>query len=271
MVSIKAKEIKERMLHQALPFRIGTTSYIYPDDILPNVHKLKDKVNDIELVLFEAGNDGNIPTPKNLKELKRLSNKWDLTYTLHLPLDIELGSGVVGKRKDSVENVRVLIERLSVLNPHSYILHLNLSKQTEENIKLWQGWISQSLKEIINCQSTVPQNIAIENLSYPFSYIDTLISENGFSICVDIGHLITMGVDPLKHLKKYFSMTRVIHFHGVNGNKDHTSLKYLDAVLIRRIIRFLKDNNYCGVLTLEVFSQTDFEESMDALWENLYS
>jgi len=120
-------------------------------------------------------------------------------------------------------------------------------------------------------QSNLPQNIAIENLSYPFSYIDTLILENNFSICVDIGHLVIMGVDPLKHLKKYFSRTRVIHFHGVNGSNDHTSLKYLDAVLVKRIIRFLKDNDYRRVLTLEVFSQTDFEESMDAIWENLSS
>jgi sugar phosphate isomerase/epimerase len=254
-----------------LPFRIGTTSYVYPDEILPNVHKLKDKVDDIELVLFEADNAGNIPTQKDLKELRRISTKWNLTYTVHLPLDINLGSGMDNKRKDSVEKVEMFIERLSVLNPFAYIVHLNLSKQAEENIKLWQSRVSESLREIRAIQATIPQNIAIENLSYPFSYIDPLILENDFSICVDIGHLVTMGVDPLKHLKKYFSMTRVIHFHGVNGSNDHTSLKYLDMVLIKRVVRFLKDNNYRGVLTIEVFSQTDFEESMDVLWANLYS
>ena len=256
---------------QKLLFRIGTTSYIYPDEILPNVYKLKDKVDDIELVLFETGNAGNIPTQKDLKELKRISTKWNLTYTVHLPLDISLGSGIDDKRKDSVEKVRMLIERLSVLNPFAYIAHLNLSKQAEKNIKLWQSRVSESLREIRAIQATIPQNIAIENLSYPFSYIDTLIIENDFSICVDIGHLVIMGVDPLKHLKKYFSMTHVIHFHGVNGSNDHTSLKYLDMVLIKRVVRFLTDNNYRGVLTIEVFSQTDFEESMDVLWANLYS
>ena len=262
---------EEKMQHKELPFRIGTTSYIYPDDILPNVHKLKGRVDDIELVLFEANNAGNIPTQKGLKELKRISSEWDLTYTVHLPLDINLGSGMDNKRKDSVEKVTVLIEYLSVLEPQAYILHLNLPKQAEKNLGFWQSRVSESLKKIIKLQSTIPQNIAVENLSYPFSYIDTLVLENEFSICIDIGHLIGMGVNPMKLLKRYFCRTRVIHLHGVNGNKDHLSLKYLDGALIKRIIRFLKNNNYCGVLTIEVFSQTDFEESMGVLWENLYS
>ena len=87
-----AEEAEGKIQHQKLPFRIGTTSYIYPEDILPNVHKLKSKVDDIELVLFEANNLGNIPKRKDLEELKRISSKWNLTYTVHLPLDINLGS-----------------------------------------------------------------------------------------------------------------------------------------------------------------------------------
>ena len=256
---------KIKMWYQKLPFRIGATSCIYPDDILPNVRKLKGEIDDIELVLFKTDNAGNIPKRKDLQELKRISSKWNLTYTVHLPLDIDLGTAIGDKRKDSIKKTRMLIECLSVLNPYAYILHLNLSKQDERNIQFWQDRINQALKMIAKFQPALAQNIAIENLSYPFSYIDTLILENGFSTCVDIGHLIIMGVNPLKHLKRYFSATRVIHLHGVNRNKDHTSLKYLDAVLINRIVRFLKDSNYCGVLTLEVFSQADLKESMDVL------
>lgn len=259
--------IKGKML--LLPFRIGTTSYIYADDILPNVHKLEGKVDDIELILFEAGRAGNIPGQKDLEELKRVGSSQDLTYTVHLPLDIDLGSGTSGKRKSAVEQVGELVGRMSVLNPHAYILHMNLSKRSERNIGRWQGRVSRSLEEIAGLRSVVPQNIAIENLSYPFGYIDTLVLRNGFSICVDIGHLIVMGIDPLEHLKRYFGVTRVIHLHGVDGRKDHVSLKHLDAVLMRRIIRFLKDNSYRGVLTLEIFSQTDFYESMGVLWENI--
>ncbi|MFA6357218.1 MAG: cobamide remodeling phosphodiesterase CbiR [Candidatus Omnitrophota bacterium] len=257
------------MKRQEFSFKVGTTSYIYPENILPNVHKLKDLVDDIELVLFESKEAGNIPKAEDLTELKRVSNDWNLTYTVHLPLDINLGSSIRDERKNSVEKVRVFVEHFRRLKPYAYILHLNLPKQIKGNIKLWQCRINRSLEEISELQTVLPHNIVIENLCYPFSYIDTLILGNGFSICVDIGHLILMGVDPLKHLKKYFNATRLIHLHGVNGRRDHLSLKYFDHMLIRRIIRFLIDRDYRGVLTLEVFSQIDFEESMNVLWRNL--
>ena len=49
------------------PFRLGTTSYIIPADILPNVIYLSDQVQDIELILFEV-DDGPIifPPPTSL-------------------------------------------------------------------------------------------------------------------------------------------------------------------------------------------------------------
>lgn len=259
------------MIPKKLSFKIGATSYVYPDDILPNVHKLKDRVNDIELVLFESDNAGNIPTQKDLRELRRISNKRGLTYTVHLPLDINLGSGIDGQRESSVECARALVERLSVINPYAYILHLNSPRDAQKHLKLWQDRVSVSLKKIIKGRKAIAKNIAIENLSYPFRYVEKLITGDAFTVCVDIGHLVAMKVDPLEHCKRYFKMTRVIHLHGVNGRKDHISLKYLDAGLLKRLTRFLKDNSYRGVLTLEVFSQADFEESIDILWENLYS
>ena len=76
-----------------LPFRIGATSYIIPDDILPNARHLAalGEVQDIELVLFEV-DDGlnNIPSPETVAELAALAGaRPDLL--LHLPLDLRLG------------------------------------------------------------------------------------------------------------------------------------------------------------------------------------
>ena len=45
-----------RIKHFDTTFRLGSTSYVYPDDILPNVQRLAQAgdVDDIELVLFEV-------------------------------------------------------------------------------------------------------------------------------------------------------------------------------------------------------------------------
>ena len=74
------------------PFRLGTTSYILPDDILPNARYLAGKVSDIELILFEV-DDGpnNLPSPHVIDELVNIAGEHDLTYTVHLPLDLKLG------------------------------------------------------------------------------------------------------------------------------------------------------------------------------------
>jgi hypothetical protein len=117
-----------------LPFRVGTTSYIYDGDMLSNVHKLEGKVDDIELILHEAGGSSNIPCQKDLEELRRVGNRKDLSYTVHLPLDIDLGSGISAKRKDAVGRTVALVDQLSGIDPHAYILHMNLSKRSEGNI-----------------------------------------------------------------------------------------------------------------------------------------
>jgi hypothetical protein len=73
------------------PFRLGTTSYILPDEILPNALYLAGQVRDIELVLFEV-DDGpnNLPSAEVVAELAALGQAMDLTYTVHLPLDLRL-------------------------------------------------------------------------------------------------------------------------------------------------------------------------------------
>jgi len=40
--------------HGRTPFRVGATSYVLPDHILPNVEYLAPMVDDVELVLFET-------------------------------------------------------------------------------------------------------------------------------------------------------------------------------------------------------------------------
>src|SRR5688500_10667676 len=77
------------------PFRVGSTSYVYPDDLLPNVRKLAEgvDVDDIELILFEV-DDGpnNLPGESVVEEMRQLARLYHLTYTVHLPLDLRLGA-----------------------------------------------------------------------------------------------------------------------------------------------------------------------------------
>ena len=66
------------------PFRIGTTSYIIPADILPNVVYLAGKVDDVELVLFEVEEGGG-----NLPEA--VASHWGRILGVVAPLAKRLG------------------------------------------------------------------------------------------------------------------------------------------------------------------------------------
>src|SRR5436190_19543306 len=107
------------------PFRLGTTSYIIPDDILPNARYLADKVSDIELILFEV-DDGpnNLPSLEVIDELSQIARQHDLTYTVHLPLDLKLGED--GSEQDqSLVKAKHVIDCTRGLDPWAYVLHLD--------------------------------------------------------------------------------------------------------------------------------------------------
>ncbi len=54
--------------------RLGTTSYIYPADIITNVRRLAGKVQDVELVIFELDEGSNgLPDDDTIAELNALS------------------------------------------------------------------------------------------------------------------------------------------------------------------------------------------------------
>src|SRR5215207_11323142 len=130
---------------KTFPFRLGTTSYIIPDDILPNVCYLAGKVRDIELILFEV-DDGpnNLPSPKVIDELSQIARQNDMTYTVHLPLDLKLGDN--GSERDlSLVKAKRVMDCTRGLDPWAYVLHLDgKSVRTSTDVELITRWQSHS-------------------------------------------------------------------------------------------------------------------------------
>jgi hypothetical protein len=106
-------------------FRLGTTSYILPADLVANARFLCDKVDDIELVLFDL-DDGqsNLPSPEAAAGLRRIADACGMTFTVHLPLDLRLGLEG-GADHPSLIKARKVIDCTRVLDPFAYIAHLD--------------------------------------------------------------------------------------------------------------------------------------------------
>ncbi len=253
-----------------LPFRLGATSYIIPDDILPNVRYLAGKVQDIELVLFEV-DDGpnNLPSSTAVAELAALAEAHRLTYTIHLPLDLRLGEGG-DEGHASLVKARKVIECTAPLHPWAYVLHLEgksvLDRPSPVALRSWQAQAVRAL-QIVAGWAGDPRLLAVENLDgYPPDFNRPVLQRFPASHCVDIGHLWKDGIDPVPYLEASLPRTRVIHIHGI-GSRDHQSLALIPPAMVKVVLDLLLHLDYRGVMTLEVFNEEDFQSSLRVLRE----
>ena len=256
---------------------MGCTSYVWPAEILPNVRRLGPLVDDVELVLFEVDGYSNLPDTATVAELNALAGTHDLTYTVHLPLDLTLA------RPHSLEMAEKVIACTRDLEPWAYVLHLDgrqpvacRAESVEGNpspatLARWRQDACRVLEEVA-VRAGGAQWLCVENLeNYAPEHFLPLLERVPVGLCVDIGHLWLTGRDPLPLLDSYLSRTRVIHLHGCAEcgleARDHESLLHMGVERVAPILDLLSARRYNGVLTLEVFGQEDFYSSRNLVAE----
>jgi len=248
---------------KAYPFRLGTTSFIYPDHYIPNVKMLAPYLDEIELLLFESAQD-SLPSKHEIKELSMLAEEFDITYDIHLPLDIYLGDKDSAIRSRAVETIKQVVDLTLPLAPSIFTLHFSYDEDSSDKdiVKKWQERIYESM-ELLLSAGINSRSIAIENLMYPFEWAEEIISSLNLSVCIDAGHLIIMNADIKKVFDKYHDRTSIMHLHGVKDNLDHLSLDKLTDNETSDIIQILK--TYTGTAIIEVFSYDNLQASLKYL------
>lgn len=269
------------------PFKLATTSYIYPDRIIPNVSKIGPYLDEIELVLFESEGEDALPDEGEIDALINLACRLDVGFNIHLPIDIFLGDESEEIRSKGVSILKRVFERTSRLNPSIYTLHLDLKNPPvspfikggrredfpkggwrgfirEAELEGWRVHLIRSIEEILGC-GIDPRRISIETLGYPFDWIEDIVRKFDFSICLDVGHLLVYGLDLPLYFKKYLSDTSIIHLHGVENGIDHLGIDRLKGEIVDRVLSQLQ--HYRGILSIEVFSLNDLKRSLEVLEE----
>lgn len=252
--------------------RVGTTSYIQPADILPNVRYLGPLVDDIELVLFESEELSNLPDRETMAALGSLAREHALTYTVHFPLDIFPGSRDEAVRSNAVSMLKRIVALTEGLEPFGYVLHLTPDRYGVSPSDDLDGWLSsldRSLDEFLTTASIDPSLICAETLSYPFSIVQPLVARYDLSVTLDIGHIWLMGYDADLAAASLLGRTRICHLHGVADTEDHLGLDEGDEKAIERFLGQLvdqvKDDGKERVLTLEVFGERELAASLSLL------
>ena len=246
------------------PFKIGTTSFIYPDHYIPNVKMLGPYLDEIELLLFESTGTDALPSRSVITELSMLAKEFDLTFNVHLPTDVSISDPDPAQQIQAMETMLRFMERVEPLCPSALTLHLPYEEGSfdEYKFKIWQDRVHINLEKILSA-TAAKNKIAIETLDYPFDLVDDIILDLDVKICMDLGHLVVHGFDLEQAFRKYALRTSIIHLHGVENGRDHTALERMPEKSMEAVLRILK--NFTGVVSLEIFSFENLNLSLKFL------
>ena len=132
------------------PFKLATTSFIYPDHYIPNVKMLGPYVDEIELLLFESTVPDALPSRKVVAELDRLSKEFSISYNVHLPTDVSLSDPDPEQQAVAMETISRVIDLVNPLTPSILVLHLPYQEESFSDlvVRNWRQRIFQNLSNI---------------------------------------------------------------------------------------------------------------------------
>lgn len=234
---------------------------------MANVSKLAPYLDEIELLVFQSEAPDSFLSPKEIQSLISLAQQHDLSYNVHLPIDISLSAPDRDKRRCARASIKKVMDHYAPLRPSTHTLHLPFDRHSTDadEIKKWQKTNIEALSRLTDDGVSVDM-LSIETIEYPFEWVQPVINTFNLPVCIDVGHLIRFGFDLEVVLKQYFDQTAIIHLHGVAGQKDHLSLTELGPKYLLVLQPWLK--KFENVLSIEVFSFNKLALSLPVL-ENL--
>lgn len=253
-------------------FKLATTSFIVPDHIIPNVEKLGPYFDEIELLVFESMPEDVIPSKDEVKRLLELSQEYNLSYNIHLPIDINPTDTAPEKRRQACDTLIKIKQRFASLPISTHTLHLPMSRAvwsdpgSRDRIHQWQEDAFSGMNMLLSSGIDI-SDISIETLEYPFEHVEPLIDTLDLGVCLDAGHLIKYGYDVERTFDTHHQKIPLIHLHGVDmtdpQKKDHLALDRLPVKILEKLMQKL--GAYEGVVSLELFHKDKLIPSLAVL------
>ena len=247
--------------------RLGTTSCIWHDYMLPNVERLAPLVDDVELLLFEIERD--LPGPADVARLAALKRAHDLSYTLHTPLGASLASADERRRLRGVDEVRRAIDWARPLEPLACTVHVYLGDGERDpappadpaGLDAWRDRARRSLEALL--ADVPPRALSVECIDYDFALIAPVVRALDLSVSLDVGHALRDGRALRPLVDEWLPRAGVVQLHGTRPDgRDHKSLLHAPRAEIEWLLRTLVARQFGGVLTLELFDPSDLDESL---------
>ncbi len=253
------------------PFRLATTSFIFPDTWAKNARKLAPIVDEVELLLFESRYPDNLPGHAEIGQLRQIAADTGLTYNVHLPGDLFAGHVDANHRTQAVKTLCRFVERTALLSPSTWTLHLPFDgcQWPPTSLDAWRDAVNRSTAQLLAETGLQPRQLSIETLTEPFRWIEPVVQALDLAICLDIGHRILMHAPLESFFSRHAHRITILHLHGVEEGRDHIGTDRIPGRWQAPILHIL--DRFCGVVSLEVFCQNHLSDSLGWLsevWEN---
>jgi len=255
-------------LKQRYPFQLATTSFIHPADYSVNVRRLAPLVDEIELLFLERD---HLPPVSEIRELKDIADTLDITYNIHLPMDISLADPSPSIRSRSKDAIFKALELVATLHASTHTLHVTFQELDNhpDTVRAWQECAIESLAQLLEGTPMRAKRLSVETLDFPPMWLAPIIMQLDLPVCVDVGHVIRFGFDLEETLNLFAGRIAIFHLHGVTGTQDHRALNHLAPEFRDRVATVLED--FCGSVSLEVFSYQDLIDSLNCFSDMMAS
>ena len=251
-----------RSFKKLYPFKLGTTSFIYPDLYSENVRRLGPYLDEIELLFFESRDVCAMPSAYEINELARLKDECDVSYNIHLPTDVNLAATDPVERDLAIATYVKIIEMTKLLDPTTLTLHIPYEPGRPGGESLWQTYLFKGMRALLD-SGVSSRLISLETLDYPPSMLGPVLEEFDLSMCLDVGHVVLHGNDPLAVFEMFKHRISIIHLHGVHQGCDHVSLDLMEPKARESVRTILAE--FTGTVSLEVFAFDPLVRSLDCL------
>ncbi|MBU0954861.1 MAG: hypothetical protein KKI09_05460 [Spirochaetes bacterium] len=216
--------------------RLSVPSYVIPGTWLENARFLAEqtRVRHVELLFFMYDDETRRLADPEWAGLRELAAT--LEYTLHLP--------------DVIQPQHEALIQLSADFVQGYVVHPPRDLTTlNQFAELLLGW-QQKYPVPFRLENTRAENFQAALQALREHGAATAAGTPGIALCLDLGHLLLEGHQPLEWLERHAPDIQELHLHGLDGKRDHQPFDGSED-WFKTISPWLKQFN--GIVELELF------------------